>query len=273
MYVKLSIPERLKDLRVERHLTLEELAEATGLSKSALGSYEADDYKDISPFSIVTLAEFYGVSTDYLLGVSEMKNHPDTDLAGLHLSDDMMKLLASGKINNRLLCEIATHQDFQRLMVDTEICVDRIAAMRVHDMNVVLAEAQKIVMEKHNSGENDLYMRTLELAQIDEDEYFSRIVHGDLDKIIADIREAHKKDSTTADEVNPSDTVRQELEAAMSYEGSPQERQVRVFCRQLGIDYDKLSKEDFASLIRILKKSSLLKIQPNKRGKNKPKKK
>ena len=177
MYVKLSIPERLKDLRVERHLTLEELAEATGLSKSALGSYEADDYKDISPFSIVTLAEYYGVSTDYLLGVSEMKNHPDTDLAGLYLSDDMMKLLASGRINNRLLCEIATHKDFQRLMVDMEICVDRIAAMRVHDLNVVLAEARKAVMEKHNPGENDLYMRTLELAQINEDEYFSRIVH------------------------------------------------------------------------------------------------
>ena len=149
MYVKLSIPERLKDLRVERHLTLEELAEATGLSKSALGSYEADDYKDISPFSIVTLAEFYGVSTDYLLGVSEIKNHPDTDLAGLHLSDDMMKLLASGIINNRLLCEIATHPDFQRLIVDTEICVDRIAAMRVHDMNIVLAEARMISERSH----------------------------------------------------------------------------------------------------------------------------
>jgi DNA-binding XRE family transcriptional regulator len=52
MYVKLTVPERLKDLRVERGLTLEQLAEATGLSKSALGSYEADDYKDISPFSI-----------------------------------------------------------------------------------------------------------------------------------------------------------------------------------------------------------------------------
>ncbi|MBR2553981.1 MAG: hypothetical protein IKE94_03865, partial [Aeriscardovia sp.] len=46
--------------------------------------------------------------------------------------------LKSGKINNRLLCEIATHEGFQRLMVDTEICVDRIAAMRVHDMNIVL---------------------------------------------------------------------------------------------------------------------------------------
>ena len=64
IYVKLTIPERLKDLRVERHLTLEQLAQQTGLSKAALGKYEAEDFKDISPFSIATLAQFYGVSTD-----------------------------------------------------------------------------------------------------------------------------------------------------------------------------------------------------------------
>ncbi|MCF2665361.1 helix-turn-helix transcriptional regulator, partial [Oscillibacter valericigenes] len=80
MQIKLTIQERLKDLRVERGLTLEQLAEQTGLSKSALGKYEADDFKDISPFSIVTLAKFYGVSTDYLLGMTETKNHPDTEL-------------------------------------------------------------------------------------------------------------------------------------------------------------------------------------------------
>lgn len=69
MHTKLSIPERLKDLRVvDKHLTLEQLAEQTGLSKSALSKYESDDYKDISPFAIATLAEFYGVSTDYLMG-------------------------------------------------------------------------------------------------------------------------------------------------------------------------------------------------------------
>lgn len=58
---------------MERHLTLEQLAEETGISKSALGKYESDDFKDISPFSIVTLAKFYGVSTDYLLGLTETK--------------------------------------------------------------------------------------------------------------------------------------------------------------------------------------------------------
>lgn len=77
MNTTLTIQEKLKDLRVERRLTLEQLAEQTGLSKSALGKYENDDFKDISPFAIVTLAKFYGVSTDYLLGMTEQKNHPN----------------------------------------------------------------------------------------------------------------------------------------------------------------------------------------------------
>ena len=69
----LSIQERLKDLRVERRLTLEQLAEQIGLSKSALGSYKSDDYKDISHHAINRLANFYGVTTDYLLARTEVK--------------------------------------------------------------------------------------------------------------------------------------------------------------------------------------------------------
>lgn len=47
--MELSIQERLKDLRVERGLTLEQLEEQINPSKSALGSCEAKDFKDISP--------------------------------------------------------------------------------------------------------------------------------------------------------------------------------------------------------------------------------
>ena len=50
----LTIQERLKDLRVERGLTLEQLAGETGLSKSALGSYESEDYKDTGQKQNVT---------------------------------------------------------------------------------------------------------------------------------------------------------------------------------------------------------------------------
>ena len=76
MYTKLSIPERLKDLRVvDKHLTLEQLAEQTGLSKSALGKYESDDYKDISPFAIVVVNQ---------LPLREVKRKHMPLAAGLH---------------------------------------------------------------------------------------------------------------------------------------------------------------------------------------------
>ena len=58
-------------MRVERGLTLEELEAEVNISKSTLGSYENDEYKDISHTSLITLAKYYGVSTDYLLGFSE----------------------------------------------------------------------------------------------------------------------------------------------------------------------------------------------------------
>lgn len=45
MNIKLTIPERLKDLRTERNLILEQLSEATGISRAALGKYEADDFR------------------------------------------------------------------------------------------------------------------------------------------------------------------------------------------------------------------------------------
>ena len=43
MKTRISVQERLKDLRVEAGLNLEELAQETGISKSALGSNENDD--------------------------------------------------------------------------------------------------------------------------------------------------------------------------------------------------------------------------------------
>ena len=101
MQTELTLQEKLKDLRMERKLTLEQLAEQTKLSRSALGNYESDEERDISPFALKTLAKFYDVSTDYLLGLTENRKHPDADVASLHLSDEMIELLRSGKINNR----------------------------------------------------------------------------------------------------------------------------------------------------------------------------
>lgn len=87
---------------------------------------------------MVKLAEFYGVTTDYPPGLSDIENHPNADLNDLHLGDKMIELLKSGRLNNRLLCELAVHKDFQRFMVDLEIYVDRIASTHIRDVNAML---------------------------------------------------------------------------------------------------------------------------------------
>lgn len=78
MNIKLTTAERLKDLRVVDHkLTLEQIAKATGILRSALGNYESREYKYISSSAIVKLAKFYKVSTNYLLCLTENKAMKD----------------------------------------------------------------------------------------------------------------------------------------------------------------------------------------------------
>ena len=270
MQVKLTIGERLKDLRVERKLTLEQLAAEVGISKSALGKYESDNGKDISPYSILLLADYYGVSCDYLMGRTETKNHPNTALHELHLGDASIDVLRTGKFNHRLLSELICHKDFQRFMLDAEIYVDRIADMRVNDMNAVLEAVRQMALMKNGGEENDLHLRTLEVAQIREDEYFGSLIADDLKGILRDIRNEHRPDTMTAGESSLAATVQGQLQDAMNFEGSSEEKQVRSFLATFGIDYDKLSKEQFVSLIEILKLSKYLKSPINQRGKAKP---
>ena len=267
MQPKLTIQERLKDLRVERGLTLEQLSVETGISKSALGKYEADDFKDISPFSMVELAKFYGVSTDYLLGLTEQKNHPNTELDALHLGDDAIEVLRTGKFNHRLLSELICHKDFQRFMLDAEIYVDRIADMRVNDMNAVLEAVRQMALMKNGGEENDLHLRTLEVAQIREDEYFGSLIADDLKGILRDIRSEHRPDTMTADEVSFAENIQNQLRDAMNFEGSSEEKKAKALLATLGIDYDAITMEQFVNLIEVLKLSRHLKTPISQRGK------
>lgn len=139
MKCTLSIQEKLKDLRVGKGLSLEELARETGLSNSALGSNESNDYKDISHTAIISLAKYYVVSTDYLLGLTENIEEASSPISELKLDNDTVKVLKSGTINNRLLCEIVKYPDFWKFMSDTEIYIDSLAEMQIRNLNSFVA--------------------------------------------------------------------------------------------------------------------------------------
>lgn len=185
----------------------------------------------------------------------------------LHLSDDAIDVLKEGKFNKRLLSEIICHKDFQRMMLDSEIFVDRIADMRINDMNAVLESVRQMVLAKQEGNADDLHLRTLELAQVQEDEYFGHVISGDLTAILRDIRDAHRGDTSTADVPSAALEAQKQLQDAMSYEGSDNEKRARIFLAQFGIDYEAITMEQFVNLIEVLKLSKHMKSPLSQRGK------
>lgn len=131
----------------------------------------------------------------------------------------------------------------------------------------MLEAVRQMALIKNGGEENDLHLRTLEVAQIREDEYFGSLIADDLKGILHDIRSEHRPDTMTADEVSFAENIQNQLRDAMNFEGSSEERQIRSFLATFGIDYDKLSKEQFVSLIEILKLSKHLKTPISQRGK------
>ena len=268
MNIKLTLGERLKDLRVERNLKLETLAEQTGLSKSALSKYESDDVTDLSIYAVTTLAEFYGVTTDYLLGVTENKKRPDAVLSDLHLSDGAVDVLRNGKFNHRLLCELIVHENFQRFMTDLEIYVDGYVSANIQNLNAGLEATRQMLKKKYAADENDLYMSTLKMGQIDEDEYFGRVLYDELVAILKNIKTEHRKDKTTADPQPTLEDIKDKFQRDIQ-QGSSTETMIHVFCDKKQIPFEKISSEDFSAFLRILSLSKMIKNPNNMRGKAK----
>lgn len=240
----LTIQERLKDLRVECGLTLEQLAEQTHLSKSALGSYEADDFKDISHYALIKLAKFYGVTADYLLGLTETKNHPNAELADLRLSDDMIELLKSGRVDNSLLCELAVHPDFPRLMADLEIYVNGTAVKQVQSANAIVDIMSATIMKQHNPGLSDPQLRQLVAAHIDDDSFCRYVIQQNINGIALDLWEAHKDDFFSVPEDNLLEDFLQAAEEAAAPGSDPEQAAMAFICKRLKLNYGKLSEEE-----------------------------
>ena len=262
----LTIQERLKDLRVERGLTLEQLAEETHLSKSALGSYEGDNLKDISHHALIQLAKFYDVTVDYLLGRSKTKNHPNADLADLRLSDDMIELLKSGRVDTSLLCELAVHPDFPRLMADLEIYVNGTAVKQVQSANAIVDIMSATIMKQHNPGLSDPQLRQLVAAHIDDDSFCRYVIQQDINKIALDLREAHKDDFFSVPEDSPLEDFLQAAEETAKEDSDPEQAAMMFICKRLKLNYKKLSEEEKKWLKRIAQKSDLLKNPNPQRG-------
>lgn len=86
---------RLKELRIEKGMKQAELAELLNVTRQAVSRYEAEE-RDISPETIRLLCNYFGVTADYLLGISSRRSAEISDadaelLAAYHAAPDSIR--------------------------------------------------------------------------------------------------------------------------------------------------------------------------------------
>jgi transcriptional regulator with XRE-family HTH domain len=90
-----TLGSKLKNLREENGFTLEYVANKLKTTKTSIGRYEKNDREPKSEM-ITSLADFYNVSTDYLLGRTDKRNFNIEEKPKL---DEGIKTIAAHRIN------------------------------------------------------------------------------------------------------------------------------------------------------------------------------
>lgn len=145
-YLPGNTRQRIQDLIKNRKITQAELAEKVGLSNSALSRYLQGKTKNLGDGFIIRIAKFFDVSTDFLLGETDIPDRKNYDIEELRLSADTAKLLYTGKVDVSILNQLIVHPRFPQLLLLLARYRDETMITGVNAMNQVLTFSRSLLL-------------------------------------------------------------------------------------------------------------------------------
>ena len=120
----------------------------------------------------------------------------------------------------------------------------------------------------YSFGDTEHYIKTLRASEIDEDDYFSRLIGEDITAIAKDLKEIHKKDKETSDDHSPLSEALDIIEEFEQASGALKKTLV-VLGRQLDMNIPKMDPCDQQAITNLNEKNSnVYKRQIAGRGKS-----
>jgi repressor LexA len=157
--------ERLKALRLEKNLSLRQLSKLTGISSSAIHSYEVES-RNPGKEALEAFSDVFNVDIDYIVGKSDIPNQATVD-AGGRLSDlyfttatlpSNVRPITSKKFPmlGKIACgqPLYADQEFETFVeasseIKADFCLtaqgDSMIGAGIHDGDVVFIKDQPIV--------------------------------------------------------------------------------------------------------------------------------
>ena len=144
--------QRIQDLIKDSSITQAELAGIIGLSESAFSRYLKGQTEMLGDGYIIKIAKHFNVSTDFLLGETNIPDRKNYDIEELGISAEAAKLLYTGRLDARVLNLLLENPHFPQLLAllaryQKEIVRSGIAAMNqqlTFINSLLLAQAESV---------------------------------------------------------------------------------------------------------------------------------
>lgn len=139
----MTFANRLKDLREENKLTQAELAQKFNITSQTISQYErgirTPDFALLN-----SIADYFGVSVDYLLGRTNIRNYEENTIAA-HTDDRTQQLSEEGRKKLDDFIDYLIFEEMKRKMTKFEQLLD-LAEKKILLLNSLM-KSQNIVLK------------------------------------------------------------------------------------------------------------------------------
>ena len=142
--------QRIQDLIKSRKITQAELAERVGLSSSTFSRYLQGRTANLGDGFIIRIAKYFDVSTDFLLGETDIPGRKNYDIEELGLSAETAKLLFTGKVDASVLNQLVEHPRFPQLLLLLAQYRDETMIAGINAMNQFLTFMRSLTLDQAN---------------------------------------------------------------------------------------------------------------------------
>lgn len=135
--------DRIKELRVAKDMTQEELGNIVGVKKAAVQKWESGMTKNLKKSVLQTLSELFNVDPSYIMGMSNLKNIPNIKTKKVPLLGSIaagQPILANEETRSFIEVDINTPIDFC-----LEVRGDSMIDVNIKDGDIVFVRKQQDV--------------------------------------------------------------------------------------------------------------------------------
>ena len=147
MAVGASIGARLEHLRARKGVPDAELAKVFGINRSTMGRILKGETEKVSSQMIIDAAQYFGVSTDFLLGLTDMPDPMNHPVESFGLTEGAAKAILSEDANIGILNRLLENLRFCQLTQTMAYALEPDQTAGVLSYDNILAHGESLFLE------------------------------------------------------------------------------------------------------------------------------